>query len=77
MLILLSIGASTWARTTFGRSGVRFPSTCVFWLWTVGQKFLFTAPDHLEVVVFESGELGYEVENKTCVLGKNDVIIAI
>jgi hypothetical protein len=34
-------------------------------------------PDHLEVVVFESGELGYEVENKTCVLGKNDVIIAI
>lgn len=32
-------------------------------------------PDHLEVVVFESGELGYEVENKACVLGKNDVII--
>lgn len=32
-------------------------------------------PDHLEVVVFDSGELGYEVENKACVVGKNDVII--
>jgi AraC-like DNA-binding protein len=32
-------------------------------------------PDHLEVVVFESGELGYEVENSTCTLSKNDIII--
>lgn len=32
-------------------------------------------PDHLEVVVFESGELGYEVENSTCTLAKNDIII--
>jgi len=32
-------------------------------------------PDHLEVVVFEFGELGYEVEDRTCVLQKNDVIV--
>ena len=32
-------------------------------------------PDHLEVVVFESGELGYEVEDRTCMLHKNDVIV--
>lgn len=32
-------------------------------------------PDHLEVVVFESGELGYEVEDRTCVLHKNDIIV--
>ncbi len=32
-------------------------------------------PDHLEVVVFESGELGYEVEDRVCTLHKNDVIV--
>jgi AraC-like DNA-binding protein len=32
-------------------------------------------PDHLEVVVFESGELGYEVEDRTCTLRKNDIIV--
>jgi len=32
-------------------------------------------PDHLEVVVFESGELGYEVENNNYALAKNDIII--
>jgi AraC-like DNA-binding protein len=32
-------------------------------------------PDHLEVVIFESGELGYEVENSTCTLKKNDIIV--
>ena len=32
-------------------------------------------PDHLEVVVFESGELGYEVEDKTCTVAKNDIIV--
>jgi len=32
-------------------------------------------PDHLEVVVFESGELGYEVEDRACVLHKNDIIV--
>jgi AraC-like DNA-binding protein/quercetin dioxygenase-like cupin family protein len=32
-------------------------------------------PDHLEVVVFESGELGYEVEDRACTLHKNDVIV--
>jgi AraC-like DNA-binding protein len=32
-------------------------------------------PDHLEVVVFEWGELGYEVEDRTCILHKNDVIV--
>ena len=32
-------------------------------------------PDHLEVVVFESGEQGYEVEDRTCTLHKNDVIV--
>jgi AraC family transcriptional activator of pobA len=32
-------------------------------------------PDHLEVVVFESGELGYEVEDRTCMVHKNDIIV--
>jgi AraC-like DNA-binding protein len=32
-------------------------------------------PDHLEVVVFESGELGYQVEDRTCALRKNDVVV--
>ena len=32
-------------------------------------------PDHLEVVIFESGELGYEVEDRTCMVRKNDIIV--
>jgi AraC-like DNA-binding protein len=32
-------------------------------------------PDHLEVVIFESGELGYEVEGRTCTVHKNDIIV--
>jgi len=32
-------------------------------------------PDHLEVVIFESGELGYEVEDRTCTVHKNDIIV--
>ena len=39
------------------------------------QEIPVHRPDHLEVVIFESGELGYEVENNTCTLSKNDVII--
>jgi len=33
-------------------------------------------PDHLEVVVFESGEQLYEVDNSSCTLSKGDVIFA-
>jgi len=32
-------------------------------------------PDHLEIVVFESGKLGYELEDRRCEVGKNDVIV--
>jgi AraC family transcriptional activator of pobA len=32
-------------------------------------------PDHLEVVVFESGKLGYEVDNDCYEVGKNDIIV--
>jgi AraC-like DNA-binding protein len=32
-------------------------------------------PDHLEVVIFDSGELGYQVEDRTCLVQKNDVIV--
>jgi AraC family transcriptional regulator, transcriptional activator of pobA len=32
-------------------------------------------PDHLEVVVFEYGEMGYQVEDKACTVHKNDVIV--
>jgi AraC-like DNA-binding protein/mannose-6-phosphate isomerase-like protein (cupin superfamily) len=32
-------------------------------------------PDHLEVVFFEFGELTYEVEDRRCILEKNDVIV--
>lgn len=32
-------------------------------------------PDHLEVVVFESGKLGYEVGDRSCAVGKNDIIV--
>ena len=33
-------------------------------------------PDHLEVVVFESGEMGYEFEDRTCMLFKDDILVA-
>ncbi len=32
-------------------------------------------PDHLEVVVFEWGELGYEVGDRRCMVRRNDVIV--
>ena len=32
-------------------------------------------PDHLEVVVFESGEMGYQFENRTCTVRKNDILV--
>jgi AraC-like DNA-binding protein len=32
-------------------------------------------PDHLEVVIFESGELTYEVEDSTCTVAKKDIIV--
>jgi AraC-like DNA-binding protein len=32
-------------------------------------------PDHLEVVIFESGKLGYEVENDCCEVGRSDIIV--
>jgi AraC-like DNA-binding protein len=32
-------------------------------------------PDHLEVVIFEHGKLGYEVDNDCCEVGKNDIIV--
>jgi AraC-like DNA-binding protein len=32
-------------------------------------------PDHLELVLFESGELAYEVEDNTCSVSKNDIIV--
>ena len=33
-------------------------------------------PDHLEVVVFESGEMGYEFEDQRCMLCRNDILVA-
>jgi len=32
-------------------------------------------PDHLEIVVFESGKLGYEIEDRTCAVGKHDILV--
>ena len=32
-------------------------------------------PDHLEIVIFESGRLGYEVEDQRCEVGKDDIIV--
>jgi AraC-like DNA-binding protein len=32
-------------------------------------------PDHLEVVVVESGEVGYEIENRNCTVRKNDILV--
>lgn len=32
-------------------------------------------PDHLEVVVFECGEITYEAEDRRCLVRKNDVIV--
>jgi len=32
-------------------------------------------PDHLEIVVFESGKLGYEVEDRMCAVGKHDILV--
>lgn len=33
-------------------------------------------PDHLEVVVFHSGEMGYEFEDRLCTLHKDDILVA-
>jgi len=32
-------------------------------------------PDHLEIVVFESGKLGYEVGDRCCSVGKQDILV--
>jgi len=32
-------------------------------------------PDHLEIVIFESGTLGYEVEDDCCEVRKNDILV--
>lgn len=32
-------------------------------------------PDHLEIVVFESGRLGYEVGRRRCIVETNDIIV--
>ena len=32
-------------------------------------------PDHLEIVVFKSGKLGYEVGDRTCAVGKHDILV--
>jgi len=32
-------------------------------------------PDHLEIVVFESGKLGYEVGDRNCSVGKHDILV--
>jgi AraC family transcriptional regulator, transcriptional activator of pobA len=32
-------------------------------------------PDHLEIVVFESGKLGYEVGDRSCSVGKHDILV--
>lgn len=32
-------------------------------------------PDHLEIVIFESGKLGYQVGNDSCLVGKNDILV--
>ena len=32
-------------------------------------------PDHLEIVVFESGKLGYEVGDRSCAVGKHDILV--
>jgi AraC-like DNA-binding protein len=39
------------------------------------QEIPLHRPDHLEVVLCEAGEVGYEVENCTSKLARNDVII--
>jgi len=52
-----------------------FPVDVRFLILDRREEVPLHRPDHLEVVVFESGELGYEVENSTCTLSKNDIII--
>jgi AraC-like DNA-binding protein len=52
-----------------------FPVDVRFLILDRRQEVPLHRPDHLEVVIFESGELGYEVENNTCTLAKNDIII--
>jgi AraC-like DNA-binding protein/quercetin dioxygenase-like cupin family protein len=52
-----------------------FPIDVRFLILDRRQEIPLHRPDHLEVVVFESGELGYEVEDHTCMLAKNDIII--
>lgn len=52
-----------------------FPIDVRFLILDRRQEIPLHRPDHLEVVIFESGELGYEVENNTCTLAKNDIIV--
>jgi AraC-like DNA-binding protein/quercetin dioxygenase-like cupin family protein len=55
--------------------GSSFPVDVRFLILDRRQEVPLHRPDHLEVVVFESGELGYEVENNICTLAKDDVVI--
>jgi AraC-like DNA-binding protein len=52
-----------------------FPIDVRFLILNRSQDVPLHRPDHLEVVLFQSGELAYEVEGNTSVIGKNDVLV--
>jgi AraC-like DNA-binding protein len=57
-----------------------FPNSCPidvrFLILDRRQDVPLHRPDHLEVVVYQSGEMGYECEGHTCTLRKNNIMLA-
>lgn len=52
-----------------------FPIDVRFLILNRSHDIPLHRPDHLEVVLFQSGELVYEVENNASVISRNDVLV--
>jgi AraC-like DNA-binding protein len=55
--------------------GGQFPIDVRFLILDRSHAVPLHRPDHLELVLFESGELAYEVEDNTCSVAKDDIIV--
>jgi AraC-like DNA-binding protein len=55
--------------------GGAFPIDVRFLILDRSHPVPLHRPDHLELVLFESGELAYEVEDNTCSVSKDDIIV--
>jgi AraC-like DNA-binding protein len=55
--------------------GPSFPIDVRFLILDRSMPVPLHRPDHLELVLFESGELAYEVEDNVCTVTKDDIIV--